>query len=75
MSDRFTEIVATVTLVACLMGGGASARWLAHQRQELELVVSTEGTQGMPPHVVLATAALGTFRGLAVDVLWARADA
>jgi len=75
MSDRLTEIVAAVTLVACLMGGGASARWLAQQRQELELVVSTEGTQGMPPHVVLATAALGTFRGLAVDVLWARADA
>jgi hypothetical protein len=33
-----------------------------------------EGTKGMPPHVALATAALGTFRGLAVDVLWARAD-
>jgi hypothetical protein len=75
MSDRLTEIIAAVTLVACLAGAGASARGLARQRQELQLVVSMEGTQGMPPHVALATAALGTFRGLAVDVLWARADA
>jgi hypothetical protein len=36
--------------------------------------VSTEGTEGMPPHVAVVTAALGTFRGLAVDLLWARAD-
>ncbi len=75
MSDRLTEIIAAVTLVACLAGAGASARGLARQRQDLQLVVSMEGTQGMPPHVALATAALGTFRGLAVDVLWARADA
>jgi len=75
MKDRLAEIVAAVTLVACLVGAGVSARQLARQRQELQLVVSMEGTQGMPPHVALATAALGTFRGLAVDVLWARADA
>jgi len=75
MNDRLAEIVAAVTLVACLVGAGVSARQLARQRQELQLVVSMEGTQGMPPHVALATAALGTFRGLAVDVLWARADA
>jgi hypothetical protein len=75
MSDRLTEIVAMITMAACLVGAGVSARGLARQRQELQLVVSAEGTQGMPPHVALATAALGTFRGLAVDVLWARADA
>lgn len=75
MNDRLAEIIAAVTLVACLVGAGASSRQLARQRQELQLVVSAEGTQGMPPHVALATAALGTFRGLAVDVLWARADA
>ena len=48
---------------------------ITRQRQELQLVISTEGTRGMPPHVALATAALGTFRGLAVDFLWVRADA
>lgn len=75
MPDRLAEVVAAVTMVACLVGAGASSRALVRQRQELQLVVSMEGTQGMPPHVALATAALGTFRGLAVDVLWARADA
>jgi hypothetical protein len=75
MNDRRAEIIAIVTMLACLVGSGVSSRALVRQRQELQLVVSAEGTQGMPPHVALATAALGTFRGLAVDVLWARADA
>ncbi|NDC53884.1 MAG: hypothetical protein EBZ74_06225 [Planctomycetia bacterium] len=62
-------------LAACLAGAGFLARSIASQRSTLQLAVSMEGTAGMPPHVALATAALGTFRGLAVDMLWARADA
>ena len=75
MTDRLVELIAATVLVACLVGAAAVSRSIARQRQELQLVVSVEGTRGMPPHVALATAALGTFRGLAVDVLWARADA
>ncbi len=75
MTDRFIEVIAATLLVACLVGAGATARSIGRQRETLGLVVSMEGTKGMPPHVALATAALGTFRGLAVDVLWARADA
>ncbi len=56
----------------------AAAGWLAagvqRQRRELDLVIPAAKTEGMPPHVAVVTAALGTFRGLAVDVLWARAD-
>ncbi len=56
----------------------AAAGWLAagvqRQRRELDLVIPAATTEGMPPHVAVVTAALGTFRGLAVDVLWARAD-
>ncbi len=74
MTDRFIEVIATTLLVACLVAAGATARSIGQQREALGLVVSMEGTKGMPPHVALATAALGTFRGLAVDVLWARAD-
>ncbi len=73
-SDRITITIAAIVLVA----GTACAGWLAgriqRQRKDLDLVVSAQGTDGMPPHVAIATAALGTFRGLAVDVLWARAD-
>lgn len=75
MTDRAVETIAAVVLVASLATAGLVMRSIARQRQELQLVVSAEGTRGMPPHVALATAALGTFRGLAVDVLWARADA
>lgn len=75
MRDHVVEVVAIAVLVACLTGAGFTAQVISRERQDLKLVVSAEGTQGMPPHVALATAALGTFRGLAVDVLWARADA
>ena len=74
MTDRAVQAIAAAVLVACLAGAGATSFALARQRREDRLVTSLEGTQGMPPHVALVTAALGTFRGLAVDALWARAD-
>jgi hypothetical protein len=75
MTDRWIEAIAATVLIGCLAGAGAVMPSITRQRQDLELVISSEGTRGMPPHVALATAALGTFRGLAVDVLWVRADA
>ena len=75
MRDRFVEAIASATLIGCLAAAGVLMPSITRQRQELQLVISTEGTRGMPPHVALATAALGTFRGLAVDFLWVRADA
>jgi hypothetical protein len=61
-------------MLACMAGAATVAGVVQRQRHDLDLVVSTEGTEGMPPHVAVVTAALGTFRGLAVDLLWARAD-
>jgi hypothetical protein len=75
MSDRVVEVVAALLLVASLATASVVAPVIVRERQSSQLVISTAGTQGMPPHVALATAALGTFRGLAVDVMWARADA
>ena len=69
-----------VTWIAAAIGAVAvtAAGWLAagiqRQRRELDLVIPAASAQGMPPHVAVVTAALGTFRGLAVDMLWARAD-
>jgi len=74
MSDRATTSIAAVALVACLAGAAAVAGAVQKQREDLDLFVKMEGVAGMPPHVAIVTAALGTFRGLAVDVLWARAD-
>ena len=73
-ADRVTLLFAGLVAVGCTIAAGGLAAGIQRQRQQLELVVSAPGTTGMPPEVAVATAALGTFRGLAVDVLWARAD-
>lgn len=72
--DWLVESACIAIIAACLVGSGFLLRGLGSQREDLQLVMAVEGTQGMPPHVALATAALGTFRGLATDVLWIRAD-
>jgi len=72
--DWIVEAICGGIIVCCLVGAGFLLRSIGRQRTELQLVMAVEGTQGMPPHVALATAALGTFRGLATDVLWIRAD-
>jgi|GEM_PF-448747 len=72
--DWIVEAVCGGIIVCCLIGAGFLLKSIGKQRTDLQLVMAVEGTQGMPPHVALATAALGTFRGLATDVLWIRAD-
>jgi hypothetical protein len=72
--DWIVEAVCGGIIICCLVGAGFLLRSIGRQRTDLQLVMAVEGTQGMPPHVALATAALGTFRGLATDVLWIRAD-
>ena len=74
MNDRLTISLAAIVLSASLAGAAAIAGVVQQQRTDLQLVVTTAGVEGMPPHVAIVTAALGTFRGLAVDLLWARAD-
>jgi hypothetical protein len=74
MSDRLTTTVAVFVLVACLAGSATLAGHVQRQRSDLKLVAATADTESMPPHVAIVTAALGTFRGLAVDLLWARAE-
>lgn len=74
MNDRLVITVAGIVLAASLLGAVVVTGFVQKQRQELDLVVKMEGVEGMPPHVAVVTAALGTFRGLAVDVLWARAE-
>ncbi len=73
MNDRLVQTIAVTVFAGALVAAGSLAVSIGRERQEDELVVSLEDTRGMPPHVALATAALGTFRGLAVDALWLRA--
>lgn len=73
MNDRTVKLVAMAICFGSLASAGKLARSIAAERQQSDLVISLAETRGMPPHVALATAALGTFRGLAVDALWIRA--
>ncbi len=73
-ADRRAVTCAAILLVAATVAAGWLADRVQRQRKELDLVVSLGTAEGMPPHVAIVTAALGTFRGLAVDALWARAD-
>lgn len=73
-NERLPTIIAVVLMAACLGGAGVAAHAVQKARTELQLVVPSIDSESMPPHVAVVTAALGTFRGLAVDVLWARAD-
>jgi len=61
-------------LLTAIVAAGWLAAGIERQRRELDLVIPSVRTEGMPPQVAVVTAALGTFRGLAVDALWARAD-
>jgi len=75
MKNNVIIALAAVAMVACLVGSGVMAQQVRRTRDELKLIVPVAGSGSMPPHVAVATAALGTFRGLAVDALWIRADA
>jgi hypothetical protein len=72
--DRKITLVASVVLAGAVTAAWWLAAGIQRQRKDLDLVIPTATTEGMPPHVAVVTAALGTFRGLAVDALWARAD-
>jgi hypothetical protein len=73
MNDRLVQLIAITVCGTALVASGTLARSISRDRQESDLVASLEDSRGMPPHVALVTAALGTFRGLAVDALWMRA--
>ncbi|MGI9177419.1 MAG: hypothetical protein ACR2IT_06130, partial [Pirellulales bacterium] len=73
MGDRSIVAIACVVCGCALVSAGALAGSIGRDRQRLNLSVSLAETQGMPPQFALATAALGTFRGLAIDALWMRA--
>jgi len=53
---------------------GALVGPIADEREDLQLTLSDEVRESMPAHMVVLTAALGSFRGLIANYLWMRAD-
>jgi hypothetical protein len=73
----------SVTRTSCAVAGAAAIGLVAlaaalqpainRRRQELQLVTSPD-IQNVPPRYMWLTAMAGSFRGLAVDFLWMRAE-
>ena len=70
--NRIIMAVAIVLTLACLSGAALLMPHINHMRRELQLVANDELMKNLPPRIAVTQAALGSFRGLAVDVLWGR---
>jgi hypothetical protein len=58
--------------IGLCIGAGVQLDSINRQRHDMNLVI--DKPEDLPPSLLLATVATGAFRGLAVDVLWMRAD-
>lgn len=70
--SRWAQFVAVVVAVVCIFGSTLLVAPINQQRIDLQIV--TESRFGDAPKYALLAASLGTFRGLAADFLWYRAE-
>lgn len=70
------RVIALALVVAGLALAGSSglARQLAEQQRALGLTLDAGAASELPPDIRLAQVGLGSFRGLAITVLWIRAQ-
>ncbi len=71
--NRLIQFVSLVGVAVLLTATGILAPHIDESRKDAQVTQSPDQT--LPPEVSLGTAALGSFRGLIVDVLWYRANA
>jgi|GEM_PF-1341899 len=72
--DRLIQAIAVGTSAAALLGASALSPVLQQRRVTDQLVSQVEINEAVPPGVALAATALGSFRGLAANVLWYRLE-
>ena len=72
--DRLIQALAMGVALVCLAAAVAMVPTINAQRRDLELSFDEVIGDRVQPRYAIATAALGSFRGLAVDVLWYRAE-
>ena len=71
---RITQIMALLFSVLCMSGAAILVPMINSQREDLQVETGLKMGEGLPPQIVLATTAPGSFRGLFVDILWHRAN-
>ncbi|KPK41079.1 MAG: hypothetical protein AMJ65_10160 [Phycisphaerae bacterium SG8_4] len=72
LRDIIICCVCILLAVGFCIGAGLQLDSINRQRHDMNLVI--DRPEDLPPSLLLATVATGAFRGLAVDVLWMRAD-
>ncbi|MEM8737956.1 MAG: hypothetical protein AAGG38_05685 [Planctomycetota bacterium] len=72
--DRLTQLVAAAVALLALAGSTLLISPINQQRQDLQLTFAVENNQSEPPQYALLAAGLGSFRGVAVNTLWYRAE-
>jgi hypothetical protein len=71
--SRLIMMLAVTLSVVALAVAGMLLRPINQMRRDLQLTVNPDVYENMPPELSI-TAAMGAFRGLAVDVMWGRAN-
>lgn len=72
MPGRFVQLAAGATAALCVVGSTLMVGPINHMRTDLGIAQETRYADA--PKYVLLAAAMGTFRGLAADILWYRAE-
>jgi len=72
-SDRLIQIGAVLLAAMFLAGAAALQRPINDRRDKLELVMNRD-IRNVPPKYAWITAMAGSFRGLAIDLLWMRSE-
>ncbi len=73
LRDAIIWFVCIVLAASLLITAGMQLDYINSQRQQMKLVAN-EPLENAPPSLAFATVAMGTFRGLLVDILWLRAE-
>lgn len=73
--NRAVQLVAVLCLIASLTAAAFVAPRVNSERVSRQMIIGEEIARSMPPHMAIFTVALSVFRGVAVDVLWYRANA
>ncbi|MEO0600037.1 MAG: hypothetical protein AAF211_01295, partial [Myxococcota bacterium] len=74
MNDRNTLAACVVVALIGVVGAAGMFPVINQQRRELQLSTDLEVGDRVPPEVALTAAALGSFKGIAVNYMWYRIE-
>lgn len=72
--DRLTQLAFFLVMVVALGGSALLINPINAQRRDLQLTFVSDSNQGDAPQYAVLAAGLGSFRGVAVNALWYRAE-